>query len=59
MAQDIERICIEPAMRAAEALTWLGLARKGAAAKRNGPESLRKFHREVLADGRKRFAMIG
>lgn len=59
MAQDIERICIEPAMRAAEALTWLGLARKGAAAQRNGSESLRKFHRKVLADGRKRFAMIG
>jgi len=59
MAQDIERICIEPAMRAAEALTWLGLARMGAAAQRNGPESLRKFHRKVLADGRKRLAMIG
>lgn len=59
MAQDIERICIEPAMRAAEALTWLGLARMGAAAQRNGQESLRKFHRKVLADGRKRLAMIG
>jgi len=59
MAQDIERICIEPAMRAAEALTWLGLARMGAAAQRNGRESLRKFHRKVLADGRKRLAMIG
>ncbi|WP_137864887.1 MULTISPECIES: DUF885 family protein [unclassified Sphingomonas] len=58
MAQDIERICIEPAMRAAEALTWLGLARLGSNAQRNGPESLRKFHRELLADGRRRFAMI-
>lgn len=58
MAQDIERICIEPAMRAAEALTWLGLARLGSVAQRNGPESLRKFHRKLLADGRRRFAMI-
>lgn len=58
MAQDIERICTEPAMRAAEALTWLGLARLGAGAKRDGPESLRKFHRKLLANGRKRFAMI-
>lgn len=58
MAQDIERICIEPAMRAAEALTWLGIARKGASAKRNGPESLRKFHRELLANGRRRIAVI-
>lgn len=59
MAQDIERICIEPAMRAAEALTWLGLLRLGTSARRNGPESLRKFHRKLLANGRKRFAMIG
>ena len=59
MAQDIERICIEPAMRAAEALTWLGLTRLGSIAQRNGPESLRKFHRRLLADGRRRFAMIG
>jgi len=58
MAQDIERICIEPAMRAAEALTWLGLLRLGTSARRNGPESLRKFHRKLLANGRKRFAMI-
>ncbi|NIJ63703.1 uncharacterized protein (DUF885 family) [Sphingomonas leidyi] len=58
MAQDIERICIEPAMRAAEALTWLGLTRLGSIAQRNGPESLRKFHRRLLADGRRRFAMI-
>lgn len=58
MAQDIERICIEPAMRAAEALSWLGIARKGASAKHNSPESLRKFHRELLANGRKRFAVI-
>ncbi|MDG2532099.1 DUF885 family protein [Sphingomonas sp. HITSZ_GF] len=58
MAQDIERICIEPAMRAAEALTWLDLARKGAAARSNGLESLRKFHRDLLVNGRRRFAMI-
>ncbi len=58
MAQDIERICIDPAMRAAEALTWLGLARIGATERRKGTESLRKFHRRLLADGRKRFAMI-
>jgi uncharacterized protein (DUF885 family) len=58
MAQDIERICIEPAMRAAEALTWLGLARIGADERRKGTESLKKFHRRVLANGRKRFAMI-
>jgi uncharacterized protein (DUF885 family) len=59
MAQDIERICIEPAMRAAEALTWLDLLRLGTSARRRGPASLRKFHRTLLADGRKRFAMIG
>lgn len=58
MAQDIERICIDPAMRAAEALTWLGLARIGATERRKGTESLRKFHRRLLANGRKRFAMI-
>ncbi|WP_213979354.1 DUF885 family protein [Sphingomonas sp. dw_22] len=58
MAQDIERICIEPAIRAAEALTWLGLARLGAAAKAQSPGTLRNFHRKVLANGRKRFAMI-
>lgn len=58
MAQDIERICIEPAMRAAEALTWLGMVRLGTSAKHNGQESLRKFHRKLLANGRKRFAMI-
>lgn len=58
MAQDIERICIEPAIRAAEALTWLGLARLGAAAKAQGLGALRNFHRRVLANGRKRFAMI-
>lgn len=45
-------------MRAAEALTWLGLTRLGSTAQRNGPESLRKFHRRLLADGRRRFAMI-
>jgi uncharacterized protein (DUF885 family) len=59
MAQDIERICIEPAMRAAEALTWLGIARLGADARRKGPQSLRNFHRKLLANGRRRFAMIG
>ncbi len=58
MAQDIERICIDPAMRAAEALTWLGLARIGAAEQRKGKESLKKFHRRLLANGRKRFATI-
>ncbi|MEP9357553.1 DUF885 family protein [Sphingomonas sp. KR3-1] len=58
MAQDIERICIEPAMRAAEALTWLGLARLGADARHKGLETLRKFHRETLANGRRRFAML-
>ncbi|NYT39300.1 DUF885 family protein [Sphingomonas sp. R-74633] len=57
MAQDIERICIEPAMRAAEALTWLDLHDLGTKAKRNGPESLRKFHRELLANGRRRTAV--
>ncbi len=30
----------------------------GSVAQRNGPESLRKFHRKLLADGRRRFAMI-
>lgn len=58
MAQDIERICIDPAMRAAEALTWLGLAHLGTNARCSGLESLRKFHRKLLANGRKRFAMI-
>ncbi len=58
MAQDIERICIDPAMRTAEALTWLGIARIGATERRKGMESLRKFHRRLLANGRKRFAMI-
>lgn len=58
VAQDIERICIEPAIRAAEALSWLELSGLARSARDKGPESLRNFHRKVLAHGRKRFAMI-
>lgn len=56
--QDIERICLEPGVRAAEALTWLGLAQLGGEAKRRGPPALRRFHQQVLRDGRKRFERI-
>lgn len=57
-AQDIERITIEPAIRAAEALTWLGLAERGLKAARGGVGSLRTFHQQVLANGRKRLERI-
>jgi uncharacterized protein (DUF885 family) len=48
--QDLERIAAEPAVRAAEALIWLGIAdrtrgRRGAA--------LRRIHRQILTGGRK------
>ncbi len=58
MAQDIERICIEPAIRTAEALSWLGLAELARKPRARGAASLRKFHRQVLAHGRKPLAMI-
>ncbi len=58
LAQDLERICIEPAMRAAEALTGLALAERGQRHGAPGSQTLRAFHRSVLAHGRKRFAMI-
>jgi uncharacterized protein (DUF885 family) len=53
VAQDIERICINPAIRAAEALCWLGLAEAGLSAKTQGYASLRNFHHSVLVNGRK------
>jgi uncharacterized protein (DUF885 family) len=53
--QDLDRIIREPAMRAAEALIWLGLAehtrgRSGAA--------LRRVHQAILAYGRKPLQLI-
>lgn len=57
-AQDIERITIEPSIRAAEALTWLTLAERGRTAARAGMGLLRTFHQKVIADGRKRLETI-
>jgi uncharacterized protein (DUF885 family) len=59
-ATDIDRICLEPGIRAAEALTWLRLVdlRDQAAGKQRSPKAIRRFHQRVLMDGRKRLEMI-
>jgi uncharacterized protein (DUF885 family) len=55
---DVDRICLDPGIRAAEALVWLRLEdlRRDAGADRGAV--LRRFHRIVLADGRKRLDTI-
>lgn len=58
-AHDVDRICRDPGIRAAEALTWLRLAdlRRAAGGDREGA-AMRRFHQVVLADGRKRLTTI-
>jgi uncharacterized protein (DUF885 family) len=53
--QDLERIAGEPAVRAAEALIWLGLADR--ARGRSGP-ALRRANQAILAGGRKPLRLI-
>lgn len=57
---DIDRICLNPGIRAAEALTWLRLEdlRRDAGASTMDSEAMRRFHQIVLADGRKRLTTI-
>jgi uncharacterized protein (DUF885 family) len=59
-ATDIDRIALEPGIRAAEALTWLRLVDLRNRMTRNGPpaDAMRRFHQLVLADGRKRLETI-
>jgi uncharacterized protein (DUF885 family) len=59
-ATDIDRICLEPGIRAAEALTWLRLVdlRDKAMGEQRSPEAMRGFHQRVLMDGRKRLETI-
>ncbi|MGK6318288.1 DUF885 family protein [Sphingomonas sp. DT-204] len=54
--QDVDRICLEPAVRAGEAEAWLALAEAGAG--RSGA-TLRRFHQAVLVHGRVRRSAIG
>ncbi|MDB5703806.1 MAG: hypothetical protein JWN66_922 [Sphingomonas bacterium] len=58
-ATDIDRTCLEPGIRAAEALNWLRLSDMSptSSSKATSP-ALRHFHRAVLADGRKRLETI-
>nr|WP_243852871.1 DUF885 family protein [Sphingomonas naasensis] len=53
--KDLERIAGDPAVRAAEALIWLGLA-----ARTNGQRgaALRRIHQQILADGRKPLVLL-
>ncbi|HEU4959432.1 MAG TPA: DUF885 family protein [Sphingomonas sp.] len=57
---DIDRVALEPGIRAAEALTWLRLADLRTRMARNGrpADAMRRFHQLVLADGRKRLETI-
>jgi len=48
-AADIDRICLEPGIRAAEALNWLTIADRAA----QSPER-KRFHRGLLEHGRRR-----
>ena len=55
--QEIERICLEPAVRAGEALAWLALddaAERATAGSPNG----RRFHQSVLLNGRLRRSQL-
>ena len=56
---DVDRICLDPGIRAAEALIWLRLEdlRREAGGDRAGA-AMRRFHQIVLADGRKRLTTI-
>lgn len=54
--QDVDRVCLEPAVRAGEASAWLALAEAGTG--RDGA-ALRRFHQAVLAHGRVRSSMLG
>jgi uncharacterized protein (DUF885 family) len=55
---DVDRICLDPGIRAAEALVWLRLEdlRRKAGAERGA--ALRRFHQAVLAGGRKRLDTV-
>lgn len=56
---DVDRICLDPAIRAAEALTALRLGDlRRQVTRAGGQAGMRRFHRIVLADGRKRLATI-
>ncbi|MGN6268839.1 MAG: DUF885 family protein [Sphingomonas sp.] len=56
---DVDRICLDPGIRAAEALIWLRLEdlRRQAGGDKAGA-AMRRFHQIVLADGRKRLTTI-
>jgi len=56
---DIDRICRDPGIRAAEALTWLRLddLRRVTGGAAPGP-AMRRFHQIALADGRKRLTTL-
>ena len=60
LATDLDRICLEPGIRAAEALNWLRLSdmRRSFTARTSASSALQHFHRIVLADGRKRLETI-
>jgi len=60
LAIDLDRICLEPGIRAAEALNWLRLSdmSRSFQARTSTSSALRHFHRIVLADGRKRLETI-
>lgn len=57
---DVDRICLAPGSRAAEALTALrfGDLRRQAMRDGGGDTAMRRFHQIVLADGRKRLTTI-
>lgn len=59
-ATDIDRICLEPGIRAAEALNWLRLTDMFSAEADSTATStaLRHYHRILLADGRKRLETV-
>jgi uncharacterized protein (DUF885 family) len=60
LAIDLDRICLEPGIRAAEALNWLRLSdmRHSFQARTPASSASRHYHRIVLADGRKRLETI-
>lgn len=53
IAADVDRICLEPGMRAAEALNWLTLADRSARAR-----DRIAFHRALLDHGRRRLDQL-
>jgi uncharacterized protein (DUF885 family) len=55
---DVDRICLDPGIRAAEALVWLRLEDLRRKARADSGAAIRRFHQIVLADGRKRLDTI-